>query len=313
VFAARARFLPAHPDRFLKSGRLEADASCGRRFSRDAATDMRVSAVIGSAAVLLSAATAALAARTADRVGIVAALNAERAANGIPADVRENAEWSASCADHVAYMTAARRLTHAEDPASPSYTASGSWAGENSVLAVSSSEPDGSLFSDSPLHLIQLLSPELREVGVAQGSGYLCITTWPGYRDTGLSKPTVFTYPGDGAIGVPPSERAHELPFTPGDFVGLPKGAVTGFDIMVFTAGLAHPWRAHIVAATLRGPDGRVAVKTIDRTTPTVGAYLPPGSGFVIPVAPLRPGTTYRATVRFAGGLRHTWRFVTDA
>ncbi|HXH96975.1 MAG TPA: CAP domain-containing protein, partial [Gaiellaceae bacterium] len=242
---------------------------------------------------------------------IVATLNAERAANGIPGDVRENAEWSASCADHVAYMTAARRLTHTEDPASPSYTASGSWAAENSVLAAGTGWQDGELFADSPLHLIQLLSPELHEIGVAEDSGYLCITTWPGYRDTRWSKPTVFTYPGDGATGVPLSQRAHELPFTPGDFVGLPKGAVTGFDIMVFTAGLAHPGQAHVVAAALRGPAGRVAVKTVDRTTPTVGPYLPPGSGFVIPVAPLQPGTAYRATVRFAGGPRHTWNFVT--
>jgi hypothetical protein len=272
---------------------------------------MRVTAVIGCAAVAVFVAAAALSAPAAGGSAIVEALNAQRAANGIPGDVRENAEWSASCADHVAYMTATRRLTHTEDPASPSYTASGSWAAENSVLAAGAGWQDGDLFPDAPLHLIQLLSPELHEIGVAEDGGYLCITTWPGYRGTGLRKPTVFTYPGDGATGVLPSEAARELPFTPGDFVGLPQGTATGIDLMVFTEGLAHPGRAHIVAAALRGPDGRVTVKTVDRTTPTVGAYLPPGSGFVIPVAPLRPGTAYRATVRFAGGPRHTWSFVT--
>jgi hypothetical protein len=242
---------------------------------------------------------------------VLDALNALRAANGIPANVRENLAWSASCAEHVAYMAATRRLTHVEDPASASYTPSGSWAGENSVLAAGSGWQNGGLLADAPLHLIQLLSPKLREVGVAEDSGFLCITTWPGYRDTGSSKPTVFTYPGDGATDVPPSETAYELPFAPGDFVGLPRGAETGFEIMVFTEGLAHPARAHVVSAALAGPDGQVAVKTIDRRTPTVGPYLPPGSGFVIPVAPLQPGTTYRATVRFAGGPRHTWSFVT--
>jgi hypothetical protein len=285
----------------------------GASLADDLRETMRTIAIIIGVAAALFAATAALPAGSAGRETVLDALNAERAANGIPADVRENAEWSASCAEHVAYMTAARQLTHAEDPTSPWYTATGSWAGQHSVLAVGLGRQDGNLFPDSPLHLIQLLSPQLHEIGAAEDSGYLCITTWPGYRDTGRSKPTVFTYPGDGATGVPPSERARELPFTPGDFVGLPKGTVTGFDIMVFAVGLAHPRRAHIVAAALRGPDGRVAVKTIDRTTPTVGAYLPPGSGFVIPVAPLRPGTAYRATVRFAGGPRHTWRFVTDA
>jgi hypothetical protein len=273
---------------------------------------MRATVVLLAVGVALVAA-AVTAARPGSSATIVAALNAERAANGIPADVSENARWSASCADHVAYMTAARRLTHAEDPASPRYTASGSWAGENSVLAAGSGWPDGDLFPDSPLHLIQLLSPELREVGVAEDSGYLCITTWPGYGPTGAQGPTLYTYPGPGATDVPFAEIPTEAPFSPGDFVGLQPGKATGVEIMVFAEGIADLLHAHIVSATLRGPDGRVAVKTVDRTTPTVGTYLPPGSGFVIPVAPLQPATTYRAAVRFAGGPRHTWRFTTAA
>jgi Cysteine-rich secretory protein family len=275
---------------------------------------MRSTAIILGAAAALAAAAAAFAAHSAPRAAILAELNAERAANGIPAAVRENPAWSAKCADHVAYMAATGSLTHAEDPSSLRYTASGSWAGEHSVLAFGSGADwsVGDPFAEAPLHLIQLMSPELREVGIAlDPSGYLCITTWPGYRPSGTRKPAVFTYPGDGATGVPFAEIANEVPFVPGDFVGLQKGTATGFDIMVFAEGLADPWHARILSATVTGPDGREAVTTVDRTTPIVGAYLPPGSGFVIPVAPLRPGATYRATVLFAGGARHSWHFTT--
>lgn len=274
---------------------------------------MRATVTIVASAILLFGAVGSTVARRVDHSASVAALNAERAANGMPAQVRENAEWSSRCADHVRYMAATRTLTHVEDYASPSYTAGGSWAGEHSVVAQGAGWDGRDPFADAPLHLIQLMSPELRQVGVAQGSGYLCITTWPGYDPAGWSKPTVYTYPGDGATGVPYAETAHEFPFVPGGFVGLPDGTRTGFNIMVFAEGIAEPWHAHVVAASLAGPRGRVAVKTVDRTTPTVGAYLPPGSGFMIPVAPLRPGTTYRASVRFAGGLRYTWSFTTAA
>jgi Cysteine-rich secretory protein family len=272
---------------------------------------MRAITIILGVAVALAVASGATAAGTGGSNAILDALNAERAANGIPAGVRENRGWSAKCAEHVAYMAATGSLSHSEDPASTRYTAGGNWAGEHSVIAFGPGRGTRDPFANAPLHLIQLLSPMLQQVGIADDStGYLCITTWPGYR-SGTAKPTVYTYPGDGATGVPFAETASELPFVPGDFVGLPRGTATGFNIMVFAEGIANPWRARLVSATVRGPGGKVAVKTVDRTTPTVGAYLPPGSGLVIPASPLQPGTTYRATVRFAGGSAHTWRFTT--
>jgi hypothetical protein len=273
---------------------------------------MRSVAITLAAVAPFAAAAAAFATRPATHATIVAALNAERAANGIPATVRENPAWSARCADHVAYMTETGGLTHREDPESPGYTPSGSWAGEHAVLAVGSGWGDSDPFENAPLHLMQLMSPELQQVGIAENaSGYLCVTTWPGYNGGKWTKPTVFTYPGNGTEGVPAAQTARELPFVPGDFVGLPLGTRTGLNIMVFAEGIAHPWRAHIASATLAGPAGPVAVKTVDRTTPTVGVYLPPGGGFVIPVAPLRPDTTYSATVRFAGAPRYAWQFTT--
>jgi hypothetical protein len=274
-------------------------------------TTRRAIAVLSGAAAALSAAAAAPAASTTGPSAIIDALNAQRAANGIPARVRENAAWSASCAHHAAYMAATKRLTHVEDPSTSGYTERGSWAGQNSVLAAGPNLLDGDVFQDAPLHLIQLLSPELHEVGVAEASGFLCVTTWPGYRPTNPRRPTVYTYPGAGAVDVPPAETSTERPFSQTVFAGLRPARATGFGIMAFVEGIADLSHTHIVSAALTGPGGRVAVRTIDRTTPTVGPYLPPGSGFVIPLAPLRPGTTYRATVRFAGGPRHTWIFTT--
>ncbi len=272
---------------------------------------MRTTALTLIAAGLIAAAASA-AAGADTHPGILAALNAERAANGIPAWVRENAAWSAKCADHVRYMAATGSLTHDENPTSPAYTPDGSWAGDHSVLSLGASWSRGDPFATAPIHLIQLMSPELRQVGVASDAqGFLCVTTWPGYRSSGWHRPRMYTYPGNGARNVQFAERPSEFPFVPGDFVGIERGTLTGFNIMVFAEGVRDAWWAHIASATLSGPDGTVSVKTIDRTTPTLGEYLPPGSGFVIPTSPLRPGTIYRASVRYTDGLRHTWHFVT--
>jgi hypothetical protein len=98
----------------------------------------------------------------------------------------------------------------------------------------------------------------------------------------------------------------------PGDVVGLPRGTRTGFNMMVYAEGVRDPWHLRITAATLTGPHGPVAVRTVDRTNPTVGPFLPSGSGFIIPVAPLEPGATYKASVSFGGGeARRTWHFTT--
>jgi hypothetical protein len=246
---------------------------------------------------------------------IIAALNAERAANGIPSDLRENAAWSSKCAKHVAYMDATGQLAHTEDSSSPASTPDGQWAGENSVLAMGVSWQHGNPFAAAPIHLLQLMSPQLRRLGVDESAaGTVCMTTVPGYAATSRKKPTVYSVPGNGAVGVPYAETARELPFVPGDFVGLPSGSETGFHLMVFAQGIADPWNAHIASATLVGPAGPVEVRTVDRTTPTVGDYLPPGSGFVIPVSPLAPSTSYTASVVFAGGsARRTWMFTTAA
>jgi hypothetical protein len=69
----------------------------------------------------------------------------------------------------------------------------------------------------------------------------------------------------------------------------------------------------------LTGPDGAVEVRTVDNKTTTdkgnLGQYLPSG-GIVIPVKPLKPGSSYSATASFTtdGGaaLEHSWNFTTS-
>jgi hypothetical protein len=266
-----------------------------------------------TALVLVFAATASSSGGATANVQILASLNAERAANGIPIRVRENTAWSSKCAKHVAYIDATGQFGHTEDASSPASTADGRWAGANSVLAMGATWRTGNPFATAPLHLIQLLSPELRRLGVDESaSGTICMTTFAGYNASGWKKPAVYSVPGDGAVGVPYAETAQEFPYVPGDFVGLPRGTETGFNVMVFAEGIPDPWHAHIAAATLTGPAGPVELRTVDRTTPVVGDYLPPGAGFLIPVAPLAPGTTYTASVTFAESrAQRTWRFTT--
>ena len=262
--------------------------------------------------VALAAAGAAFAGSGAAPGAILAALNSQRIANGIPGRVQENASWSEKCARHIAYMGSTGTFGHSEDPSSPAYSAGGNWAGENSVLAHGSSWPDADPFANAPIHLIQLLSPELHRVGIEAASGFVCVTTWPGYVPSTTKTPTVFTVPGDGARGVPAAETADEQPFVPGDVVGLPRGTQTGFNMMVYAEGVRDPWHAHITAATLTGPHGAVALRTVDRTNATIGPYLPAGSGFIIPVVPLEPATTYKASVVFGNGeARRSWHFTT--
>src|SRR5438105_11356649 len=264
------------------------------------------------AVVALAVAGAASAGSGAAPGTILAALNSQRTANGIPGRLKENLSWSQKCARHIAYMGSTHTFSHTEDPANPAYSADGNWAGENSVLAEGSSWPNGNPFANAPIHLIQLMSPELRQAGIDAASGYVCMTTWPGYGTSGWKKPTVFSVPGNGATRVPYAETADESPFVPGDVVGLPRGTRTGFNIMVYAEGVRDPWHLRITAATLTGPHGPVALRTVDRTTPTVGPYLAPGSGFLIPVAPLEPGAVYRASVTFGKGqARRSWHFTT--
>lgn len=74
--------------------------------------------------------------------------------------------------------------------------------------------------------------------------------------------------------------------------------------------------RGRLTAASLRGPDGEIEVRTVDNTTEGLGSYLPPG-GIAIPVRPLSPNTRYTASATFeanatgATPLTRQWSFST--
>lgn len=244
---------------------------------------------------------------------IVAAANAERVRHGLPR-VRLRADWAASCAKHVSWIQQNGVLSHQEQPGTPGYTAEGAWAGMHAILAMGAPWSSGNPWATAPIHLNQMMAPQLRAVGAFEADGTACLTTWPGMSFAPTAEPRFASWPGDGVDDVAPAVVARELPFVPGQFVGLPEGAETGPNMMVYAIG----WdRVRIVAATLRPAGGApVAVRTVDRSHESVGPYLVPGSGFVIPVRPLAPGTAYTATARVrnveSGLVRTTtWRFTT--
>ena len=231
-------------------------------------------------------------------------LNAQRAAHGLPAGIVERPEWSDGCAKHATYLQLNGEdlnNPHDETPGKPGYTLEGQAAAQSAVLGGTWYTPDVNPWEDAPIHLMQLLGPELAETGYGSG----CMWTWPGYTRPAPPTPTTYTYPGPGTT-IYPTYRGAEWPFTPGDFVGLPQGTTTGPHLYVFVFG-GNTDRVHLTAATLTGPTGATEVRMVDNFTANesgnIGQYLPPG-GIVIPVNPLTPLADYHATV---DGSTTTW------
>ncbi len=99
-------------------------------------------------------------------------LNAQRAANGLPADIIENPAWSDGCAKHMAYLQANGKFQHHEDAGDPGYSVEGDAAGNSSVLVMPGEAflANGTnSFETAPIHLAQMLSPYLRESGASGG------------------------------------------------------------------------------------------------------------------------------------------------
>jgi hypothetical protein len=250
----------------------------------------------------------------------IAELNAQRAANGIPAGITENRTWSKDCAEHDHYMALNRALSADEVPAAPGYTPGGAFAAGNSVLIEAGNWDAGDPYENAPVHLDQLLAPRLLISGSADADGFSCTTTFPGWTRPAPAALTVDTYPGNHA-SITANETALEQPWTPGELVGLPASARTGpYLIVLVDAPRESPLdnAAGLSGATLVGPGGSVAVKTVDGNTAVPSGprsrlypYISPG-GFIIPVAPLVPGAKYSAhvVVSFAGvQTTHNWSF----
>jgi len=237
----------------------------------------------------------------------IAGLNAQRAANGIPAGIVEEPEWSRQCELHMNYLKVNRTSGHDEDPSKPGYTAAGALGGSSSVLSSGSGWVNGANpWENAPIHLAQLLHPALLRTGASSG----CMSTWRGYERPPPPETLVYTYPGPGRTGVSREQSTGERPFTPAELMGLRNP--TGPHLYVFPFGGSVQ---QIASASLIGPAGAVAVRIADATTSdgtrTIGGYIPSGTAILIPPAPLAAEATYTATVAFASGLTHTWTFAT--
>jgi hypothetical protein len=243
---------------------------------------------------------------------IVQRLSQQREANGIPGGLVERADWSADCAKHNYYGAQTGELRHSEDPSSPYYSADGNWAAENSVLTSGASWSQGNPWEEAPIHLIQLLAPQLSEMGAAENDNHNCATTWPGYQRPEPTGLTAYSYPGNGVSGVVPTERAFESPSVPGDQVGLPQGTATGRYLLVYLTGLDPSDAPDVTAtATLSNSDGSVDLRVVDSTNEEIGGYMPQPSAFLIPAQPLKPQAAYQADVRWSmeGGELFDQRF----
>ena len=270
--------------------------------------------------LLLALALVALAAAAPARAGTpaqdLAWLNAIRVANGIPGGITPVQSWSDACAQHLRYLRRTGTMSHAEDPANPNYTAAGNWAGTHAVLASGLRWTEANLiWEHAPLHLSQLLAPQLSQAGVADDGQYVCVTTWPGYLRRPPATNTIVTYPGNGTSTFQ-SEYTQEWPITPAQALGV--GNPTGPHLYVYEWGPATADGVTpdgvpigIRSATLTGPNGRVPVRWVDPLNPVVGRYLPLAMGIVIPTRTLASNQRYRATVTMTDGTAHAWAFTT--
>lgn len=244
-------------------------------------------------------------------------VNERRAANGIPGDVMLDAEWSRACAAHVRYMRTTGTIQHRENPSRPSFTAAGDWAARNAILASTATwTAQRFIWEDAPLHMAQLLTPQLERTGIADDGRLVCLVTVPGYTRPAPDRATVLSYPGNATRT---RERAftREWPETPAQVLGFPNP--TGPQLYVFQwgpvtdSGLdAFGRTVGIASASLESAGGRERIGWVDRRNPRVGRYLPNASAIIVPKRPLRPDRTFTATVRFTNGVDHTFTFVTD-
>jgi hypothetical protein len=267
-------------------------------------------------AVTLLALTAAPAAADVSGPDIVSFINAQRAANGIPAGIVEDPALSDGCAKHNAYDAQNNTLTHKEDATKPGYTPEGDTAAQTSVLYTggpwtATSNP----FETAPIHLHQLFAPRMDRMGASENGGYGCATTLASLNRPAPPADVTYTYPGDGREGWPVAQTASEGPHPPGFFVGIPEGTQTGPYLYAMFDGpdLGPGTDASMGSATLTGPAGPVDVAVVDNTTPGLEGYLPTGVE-VIPRAPLTAFTPYTAGVSAIVGGRvftHQWTFTT--
>ena len=304
----------------------------------------RIATAICLAAALLGAAAVPAAAgeRPLSTDAIIVKLNRERAALGMVPLVTEDARRTQGCRLHNRWMRINRTVAHGETPGTRGFTELGNEAGMSSVL---SDDPRGWHFINpwinAPIHLSQVYNPGLRTTGAADSDGHSCMSTWPGI-DTANIAPgdAVWTFPAEGGL-TPYAQLAFESPYTPQQQVGIRATTVTGPYLYVWSRSLetqpvgydpsgnpVYPEGGYqaplgrLVRGSLTGPGGR-AVPAVVIDNAEVDNYIAPGNGWLLPIRPLKPRTTYTATVVLAPDARaypasqreytHTWTFRTGS
>ena len=255
-----------------------------------------------SAVLLLAASATAL-----TPAGIVAKLNSERAALGIP-PVTLNASRTAACKAHNSYMRLNHTLAHFETPGRPGYSKAGDRAAKSAVLAARSNWARHNPWRNAPIHLAQVYNPGLRSTGAADTSGHSCLWTYPNSRRTETDK--VWTLPADGGQIVH-AQTAFEGPSPPQTTVGIRNGARTGPYLYVWSATPL----TRIVSGSVTGPGGPVSIKVIDSRR--LHGLAQKGNGWLLPVKPLAANTKFTATAVLATStgrrVTHTWSFTTTS
>jgi hypothetical protein len=256
--------------------------------------DARASRLIALAVAALVGMLVPAAACAATPAQILALLNKQRATNEIPAGIVENPAWTSACLAHDAYEHSNSTLTHLETEGKPGYSSAGSLIAQTSVLAQGIKWGPGDPYDNAPFHLFDLLNPRISSSGAADSAGFGCVEIERGTLRPPAATVTAYSYPGNHKNGVPSSQRAAEQPESPGQALGLGK-RTTGPNMFVYFDG---PWtngsRTRLTSATISSSHGGVAVRWLDNTSSNL---LAPTGAILVPVAPLRPATTYRVHV----------------
>jgi hypothetical protein len=261
------------------------------------AASMRTGLQLLTAVIAIAATCASASAATSAHA--IALLNAERARDGLPAQITDVPSLDASCAAHDRYMQLNHVLQHTEDDGRPGYSEAGSEAGGSSVLSQGGTFDLANPWENAPIHLDQLLNPTLASTGYAdtvsssRGGVYACMNTLLGQGVFPVAPGSIFTVPHDGQTQVGrTTDASSEAPTNPAKIVGL-TSSVTGLNMYVYAPG-------PVSQATLAGPSGPVAVRVYSSADPTWGSYIGTG-GILVPTKALRPAASYTATISGVG------------
>ncbi|MFN2608136.1 MAG: CAP domain-containing protein [Acidimicrobiales bacterium] len=257
--------------------------------------------------------------------GWQAAVNYYRAMAG-EAPVIEATTWSDGDFAHARYLVETGSTGHTEDPASPFFSQAGADAGANGVvvLGLCSERQAVDALLRAPFHALGVLDPRLTATGFGlylKPSTGQCAAVLDVLRGrTGAAPTAAVVWPGDGTT-TSLSTLGPEVP-DPLAGCGLASAAATP------AAGVGLPLLAQLPAA----PSGVVAEVLQDGAAVSTCAYdattytnldaadqatgrqilAARNAAVVIPLVPLRAGSTYAVTLRSAGANPTTlaaWQF----